>query len=363
MPKKLLFIIESLGGGGAQSTLSKLVGEFQNNNLNLTLLTFKSKKYDRFFLNKRVKRIILPKNNEESSLIFRILNNIRFIFKLRKILKKNHYEVIFSFITATNLLVIIASLGLKKKIVISERNDIELQNISIYKKLLRILFYRYASLVTSNIQNSLTVMEKYVKKDNLIFLPNPVTLQRNLKTKTDYKKKIVLSIGRLNKQKGYDLLLNAFYEFIKVPSFQNWNLYILGEGPEKEYLEKIIMNLNLAGSVHLKGFSDPAKYLKKASIYVQSSLFEGMPNSVLEAMTFKVPVILNSQIRGIKYLAKHKFSCLYFQNNKNDLCKKLLFLAKDFKVRHKLAGNAFKRVQRFNKKDVAKIWMKKLKIL
>lgn len=363
MPKRLLFIIESLGGGGAQNALSKLISEFQNNNLKLTLLTFKSKKYDKFFLNKSVKRIILPKNNEVSSLIFRILNNIGFIFKLRKLLKKSQYEVIFSFITATNLLVIIASLGLKKRIVISERNDIELQNLSIYKKLLRILFYRYASLVTSNIQNSLTAMEKYVKKNKLIFLPNPVSLPRNLKTKTDHRKKFILSIGRLNKQKGYDLLLNAFYEFIKIPSFEDWHLYILGEGPEKEYLDKIIFNLNLAGSVHLKGYSDPIKYLKKASIYVQSSLFEGMPNSVLEAMTFKVPVILNSQIRGIKYLAKDKFSCLYFENNKNDLCKKLFLLAKDFKVRKKLAENAFKSVQKFNKKDVAKIWLKNLKIL
>ena len=86
-------------------------------------------------------------------------------------------------------------------------------------------------------------------------------------------------------------------------------------------------------------------------------------SEVLEAMTFKVPVILNSQIRGIKYLAKDKFSCLYFENNKNDLCKKLLFLAKNFKARKKLAENAFKSVQKFNKKDVAKIWLKNLKIL
>ena len=46
MPKRLLFIIESLGGGGAQNALSKLISEFQNNNLKLTLLTFKSKKYE-----------------------------------------------------------------------------------------------------------------------------------------------------------------------------------------------------------------------------------------------------------------------------------------------------------------------------
>ena len=363
MSKKLLFIIESLGGGGTQSVLSTLINEFAKSDFKITLLTFKSKKFDKFTLNKSINRVILQKNNRINFLIYRIFNNIIFIFKLRKFLKNHECKTVLSFINATNILVIIASLGLKKKIIVSERNDIELQNISIYKKLLRIIFYRYASLITSNIQNSLTLMEKYVKKNKLIFLPNPIRFLKPAKDFSNNKKKIILSIGRLNKQKGYDILILAFYEFIKIPLFQNWQLYILGEGPERVYLEKMIINLNLKGSVNLKGYCDPQKYFKIAKIYVQSSIFEGMPNSVLEAMTFKVPVILNNQIRGIKFLAKNKFSCLYFDNDKDDLCNKLSLLAKDFRIRKKLSENALKKVEKLNKRDISKIWLKKLGIL
>ena len=300
----MLFIIESLGGGGTQSVLATLINEFAKKNLKITLLTFKSKKFDKFTHKQKINRVILQKNNEKNFLIYRIFNNIVFIFKLRKFLKSHECETVLSFISATNILVIIASLGLKKKIIISERNDIELQKISIYKKLLRIIFYRFASLITSNIQDSLTSMENYVKKNKLIFLPNPVRFLKPAKDFSSNKKKIILSIGRLNKQKGYDMLILAFYEFIKIPLFQGWQLYILGEGPEKVYLEKIIAKFNLKDSVHLKGYCDPLKYFKMAKIYVQSSIFEGMPNSVLEAMTFKVPVILNNQIRGIKFCKK-----------------------------------------------------------
>ena len=268
--------------------------------------------------------------------------------------------MIISFITSTNLLVLIASIGLKK-IVVSERNDISYQTITNFKRFLRFIFYRYAYLVSSNIKNSLIEMEKYVNKNKLIYLPNPIRFTRNSRD-IKKKKKIILSIGRLNKQKGYDILIMAFNEFINKPSFNNWKLYILGEGPEKKKLEKIIERLNLSNSVYLLGYQDPLKFFNIAKIYVQSSIFEGMPNSVLEAMMCRVPIILNTRIRGIRHLAKNNLSCLYFDNNENDLCKKISYLAKNPQKRKLLSKNAFQAINKLNVETVTNIWLRKLNL-
>lgn len=360
MSKKLLFIIESLGGGGAQSVLTTIINEWKKSTLKINLLTFKPKKFDRFLIDKDIKRIIIQKSNKSNSSIIRFFNNIFFIFKLRNFLKRTDYDIILSFITSTNLLVLIASIGLKKKIIVSERNDIEYQHTSILKKIIRFFMYKYAFFVTSNIHKSLKIMEKYVSKKKLIFLPNPVRFSYKFYNKKESK--IILSIGRLNKQKGYDILLDAFSNFYKKPEFNNWKLYILGEGPDKKKLEKVIEKLNLSRSVFLLGYSEPTQYYKKASIYIQSSIFEGMPNSVLEAMMFKVPTILNIKIRGIRYLAKDKVSCLYFNNNKDDLYKKLLFLVKRTEIKNRIVKNAFREVNKYDKKKISKVWLEKLKI-
>ena len=362
MSKKLLFIIESLGGGGTQSVVSTIISEWKKLDLELDLLTFKPRKFDEFPVDKKIKRAIIEKNNKSNSIINRFFNNIIFIFRLRKFLKSYEHDFILSFITATNLLVLIASIGLKKKIIISERNDIHYQYITIFHRILRFFIYKYAFLVTSNIHKSLKVMESYVSRRKLVFLPNPVRFSKNSYKKNKNKNKIILSIGRLNKQKGYDILLDAFSNFNKKPQFNNWKLYILGEGPEREYLEKMIEKLNLCRSVFLLGYNEPTKYYKIASIYVQSSIFEGMPNSVLEAMMFGVPTILNTKIRGIKYLAKDNFSCLYFNNDKDDLYKKLLSLAKRTEKRNTIIENAFREVKKYNKKRIAKVWLEKLNI-
>lgn len=362
MSKQILFIIESLGGGGTQSVVSTLINEWNKKNIKIHLLTFKSKKFDKFFINKSVKRFIMKKNNKFGSLILRFFNNLIFIYNLRMFLKKNNYDFILSFITATNLQVLIASIGLKNKIIVSERNDIDSQNTSFLQKILRKIFYKYSFLVTSNIENNFEILKGYVKKNKLIYLPNPLRLKNKDGKNTNKKEKIILSIGRLNKQKGYNILLHAFNNLLKVPNHESWKLYILGEGPERKSLEFIINNLGISKSAFLLGYKEPTKYLKIASVYVQSSIFEGMPNSVLEAMEYKVPTVLNNKIKGIKFLAKDKFSCLYFDNSEDDLFKKLLFVIKNINIRKKLTENAFQEVQKLDKNKVAKIWLEKLKI-
>jgi len=98
-----------------------------------------------------------------------------------------------------------------------------------------------------------------------------------------------LSIGRLTKAKNYSTLIEAF---AKVRQQRDVRLAILGNGEERPSLEGLVRRLGLENDVWLPGFVDPPyPYLARASVFVQSSIWEGFPTVIVEALAFGVPVV------------------------------------------------------------------------
>ncbi len=103
-------------------------------------------------------------------------------------------------------------------------------------------------------------------------------------------KRVALAVGRLGEEKDFALLLMAFGSLAS----QNpeWDLIILGDGPEREDLEQLRDGLGLKGRVHLPGrVGNPGDWYVRADIYVMSSRFEGFPNTLLEAMAYGLPAV------------------------------------------------------------------------
>ncbi len=100
---------------------------------------------------------------------------------------------------------------------------------------------------------------------------------------------VIMGIGRLARQKDFPTLIRAFS---MVRKDMNCRLLILGEGKERPFLQGLIDRLGLSGSAKLYGFSpNPFALLKKASLFVLSSAWEGLPNVLIEAMALGVPVV------------------------------------------------------------------------
>jgi glycosyltransferase involved in cell wall biosynthesis len=100
---------------------------------------------------------------------------------------------------------------------------------------------------------------------------------------------IVLAVGRLQRQKDFATLLRAF-QLVRLR--QNAKLILVGEGEQREFLEKLARDLNIQEDVDMPGFSaNPYAYMARASVYVLSSLFEGLPNALLEALAIGVPIV------------------------------------------------------------------------
>lgn len=138
-------------------------------------------------------------------------------------------------------------------------------------------------------------------------------------------KNLFVSVGNLRWQKNYSTLINSFGMFIK--KNPKAKLLIFGEGPERTKLENLIKSLSLEKNVFLKGYcnhKEIANTLSKSYIYVQSSVSEGLPKSILEGVAAGCPIVATN-VGSCKEITD-KFGICVEPNNKIDLYKAILKL-------------------------------------
>ena len=196
--------------------------------------------------------------------------------------------------------------GVPTKVFVSERStlsnwsksyaDIRLQLMPYFVK----VFYPFADgviCVSEGVAADLNQMA-HLPKDRIHIIYNPIittSLMEKAEEKLDdpwlcsTNMPVVLSVGRLSKPKNYPLLLHAFS---RVRQLRECHLLILGEGEDRSTLEALISELNLKSDVRLPGFvSNPYPYMRRSSVFVLSSRWEGLPGALIEALYCGVPVI------------------------------------------------------------------------
>jgi glycosyltransferase involved in cell wall biosynthesis len=191
---------------------------------------------------------------------------------------------------------------------------------------------------------------KLINSEKLILIENGINIEdlecieKNfLRTRFGlYDKKILLTICRLHPQKDVRTLIQA----INLLRNENLVLFIVGDGPDRKKLEKLVDNLNLQNKVKFLGFQrEVKKILKDADIFILSTRWEGLPLVILEAWASKVPVIA-SNVHGIKSLIKNNEDGLLFKTgDEKDLANKIKILIEDNRLRKKIIEAAFFRVK------------------
>ncbi len=189
------------------------------------------------------------------------------------------------------------------------------------KTIIKLLIKFYFPKADACIANSKYITNKYNKIFNLKFKTiNPPSFKRlsfSLKKNKKFKKKICIGIvSRLSREKKID-------EIIKIIPELNYKikLEIIGDGLEKQKLKQLVNDLNLNKDVLFVGARHPSKirsYMKNFDYFINSSDFEGFPNSVVEALSSGIPVIASQSFGGINdILSEKKFGYIY--NNIVDL--------------------------------------------
>lgn len=281
---KIAFHIHSLTKGGAERAVSNLANEFCELNHEVSVIT-SIRSDSEYTLNEGINRIVLYEGKGKTSYFFRYAFLTR---RLRQVCKKYKFDVLIPFISGSSFRAIMATFGMKTRVIASVRNDPNFEysgkvGAFIGKKVLPLVDGCVFQTEDAKTWFPSDLQEKSIVIKNAI---NPVFFT----AKRHPVKNRIVTVGRLAHQKNQALLIDAFYDVSK--EIKDTELYIFGKGECYHELTSKISHLNLTGKVHLMGETNKVlEELEKADIFVLSSNFEGMPNALMEAMAVGVPCI------------------------------------------------------------------------
>lgn len=313
--KHIAIFVPSFMGGGVERMMVYLANNFVSRGIKVDYIVIKNRGPYKKLLSENVTLVDLKKK--------RVLFAV---FALAKYLRKNRPGVLLTAMNYVNILAFFSNLisFTKTRLVISERNILS-NNISrskfkkIFKRLVEIIYPKIHRItaISKDVKDDLCENFK-INTDKVVVINNMVDLDvfndeiNNFKPKLfkelfneNYTfQKIIIGIGRLVELKNFKYLIESFSRVQK--KNENVRLVILGEGPERKNLEKLIYDLNLENKVCLPGFLENShQYLKIADVFVSTSLYEGFGNVIIEAMAAGLPVIVTNCKGGPKEIVDY----------------------------------------------------------
>jgi len=361
---KICIVISTISSGGAERNACLLANHFSKKN-NVEIFTYQKTKKSFYNLSRRisVKNLNLLVKNE--NFIFRFINFFKRLFIIYRNLKKEKPEVLISFLETTNITVLIASMFINeiKLKIVSDRNNPKYSEKKKILYLLKSIFYRFSNflvLQTKKIKENY----KFIESSKIKIIPNTLSKNIFIKKKNDVIKDLkIISVGRLEYQKGYKILLQALCILVKKKI--KFKCDIFGQGSERKYIQNYININKLNKYVKLKGVTrDILKMYKNYNLYILSSFFEGCPNSLLEAQSSGLTCISSNCDYGPSEIIINNENGLLFKNgDATDLSKKILFLIKNKKKFKIFSNNSKKKfeIEQYNR-DKIKKWEELIKI-
>lgn len=293
-----------------------------------------------------------PKNNIYLRLPLNVL-------KLRRMCAKNRIDFLIDVCSAMSLMSIPANFLRRTRIITWEHFNAKVNWNPITSPLARRLVSRFAEkVVTLTSDDAKTYREKFGAK-NVLTIHNPLTITPE--GRADLSEKTVLAIGRLEEQKGFDMLLEAWARCGCRQS--GWVLKIVGNGSLKPMLESRAEALSLGDSVRfLPPTHEIEQVYRSASIYAMSSRFEGLPLVLIEAMSLGLPIVSFDCNTGPQDIVEHgKTGFLVEANNVAELAERIDLLAADRGLREEFAENSLVRAEKFKLEPILEQWKEILK--
>ena len=286
---KILMLVSSMHAGGAERVAATLVNAWAERGDAVTLTPTYSSKGTCFYpLSDKVELAWLA--DLSGTRASGAMAAFKRLLTLRRHIRDTRPDVIVSFLTNVNVAAILATRGLGIPLIVCERTNpvAETTTGTVWRKLRRLLYPR-ADMVTVQAEDTAGPFSRQVPGiKRLAVIPNPVHFplpraEPILTPITGDGRKRLLAVGRLHADKGFDLLIQAFSQL--AASHPDWDLVILGEGEERRALEAQLREAGLASRVFMPGRAgNVGDWYDSADLYVLTSRFEGLSNTLLESM-------------------------------------------------------------------------------
>jgi glycosyltransferase involved in cell wall biosynthesis len=347
--KSLIISCVSLTCGGAEKVISILSSKFAEHFDSVKIVMWKDAPVF-YKIDERVEITSIEKEIQSS-------NYLKKILWFRKFTKQNNPSIILSFLAKSSVGVILSQLGLKRKVIVAERNDPRYLKGGKPMIWIRDFLYTFATGILEQTESNKHYFKgKKLSKTNVIY--NPVFMDAHFVGIANHvpRKKNIVSVGRLEPQKNHSLLINAFSEFHK--KNPDYNLTIFGEGNERAKLENQIKQLQLNNCVNLPGnTTNVFDSIKDACAFVLPSNFEGMPNALIESMCLGIPSISTKVSGAIDLIKNEENGILINIGSKSELIGALERVIFNKDLSNKLSSNAPKLYEQLSVDNIASHWI------
>jgi glycosyltransferase involved in cell wall biosynthesis len=348
--KKMLLVISSLGAGGAERIMSELANAWAVQGAHVGLLTLAMPEKDYYPLSPDVERIALNEIGESHSLLQTLTNNARRCWKIRRAVRRFAPDVVVSFIEQNNVRVLAALMGTGIPVVVSERIDPRHYDAGRAFGMARRWLYPFAHRLVVQTENIATDWAySVVSSRKVAVIPNAVREMSETLPCAERDSCLILAVGRLHRQKGFDILLKAFAR--SDLAGRGARLVILGEGAERASLEELARSLNIAQAVSMPGVvRDPESWMARCALFVMTSRYEGFPNVLLEAMSMRCAVIAADCDSGPREMIRHEHNGLLVPvEDEEATAEAMQRLFDDVEMRERLGEAAVEVRERFSR--------------
>jgi glycosyltransferase involved in cell wall biosynthesis len=361
LAEKILVVIPSLRRGGAERTVALITREWARDH-DVTIAVFDAS--DQAFPAAETARTVDLQCPASRSAVGKTSNAITRIRRLSSLIRSEAPDRIITFMESANFPSILACLSARRlpDLTVSVRNNPHV--FPTYYRFLIPLLYRWPGRIVTGsegVRHAL-ISEFNIPTHKILAIPNPidaVAMQRAAALPIRDRipeKPFVLGVGRLVPQKGFDLLVKAWHQS---KTASDHVLLILGEGPERERLTKLVRDLGMQGTVRMPGsMASPPPYMRAARCFVLSSRYEGWPNVVMEAMACECPVVAFDCPYGPSEIIEDgRSGVLVNPENVEALARAMDEVIGNKNTRARLARLGQERVAEFDSEVVARRWL------
>lgn len=358
--KKILFVIHDLHHGGAEKVLVNLVNNMDREKFDITVMALFGGGVNEQFLKKDVKLIICHKRAVRGNSKIMKLFSPQFLFSYYI---KDKYDIIVSYLEGPSARIVSGCNDKNTKLVSWIHVEQHDRNTACN------VFRDYKEALECYRKFDCTVcVSEYVKKDFQSIFPveSPVYVLYNT-NETDQIRELakesvdnvvfkdneikLVGVGKLMPNKGFDKLARIHARLIR--EGYKVHTYILGEGPERNKIEKIVDENGCADTFTLLGYrTNPYKYVAKCNIFVCSSVAEGFSTAATEALILGVPVV-TTRVSGMEEMLgkNNEFGIVIDGTGEDKLYDGLKVMVSSLKIREKYRDKARERSKIFSKEN------------
>lgn len=348
--KRLLFICDSLQEkGGVEKLVSLQANHFASQGYTIRVITrYSQNKSPAYPLSSSIS-VVSYEWDIRTGGLKKLFRFIGFMSWMRTQISLFQPDRIMTSGLNVGILTIFSSPKYNKKIVACDHNHFGNAN-GIWSRLRNVAYRRIQTIVSLTRED----LPRYrAINPHSVCIYNPVSLP--VGNETFSRNKQVLAIGRHTRQKGFDLLLEAWAQVVQTHS--DWTLNIVGEGEETANLKKQIKQLDIAQTVHLHPFSDDiVHHYRNSNLFVLSSRFEGLSLVLIEAIAMGLPVVAFSCKTGPQEVLEQGGGVLVEPENVRMLAQTIMFFIEHPETWEQLSEAGKKNAKRFTHDNYFAEW-------